>query len=191
MFLAGNGHSRQSGCVSNTEATMGLCPPREKRETPMSQLSRSATINAPLNQVWQTIADVGSIANWHPGVENSPVLSESATGLGAKRRVELYDGSSAVEEVTALEEGRFATLTMSEFDMPLKEGAVTFRVDAEGGKTQVTMTLDYEMKYGPAGWLMNAVMLRPILGGLFAKVLAGLDHHIATGEVIGKDWKPS
>ena len=155
----------------------------------MSQLSSTATVRAPLTRVWETIADVGTIAEWHPGVERSPVLSTHRTGLGAVRRVELYDGTSSVEKVTSLEEGRSVTVTMSEHTMPLSRGAATFEVEADGDdRTLVTMTMDYEMKYGPLGWLMNAVMLRPILGKLLASVLSGLDHHLVTGEHIGQGW---
>jgi len=156
----------------------------------MSQLSKTAIVRAPVARVWETLADVGTIAAWHPGVERSPVLSTNRTGMGAVRRVELTDGSSAVEEVTLLEEGRSLTVTMSEHTMPMSRGAATFAVEADGDEsTRVTMTMDYEMKYGPLGWLMNAVMLRPILGKVFSSVLAGLDHHLVTGEHIDKNWK--
>lgn len=155
----------------------------------MSQLSSTKTVRAPITRVWEVLADVGTIDQWHPGVERSPVLSNSPRGLGATRRVELYDGTSAVEKVTSLDEGRSLTLTMSEFSMPFTRGAATFEVEADGpDSTRVTMTLEYEMKYGPFGWLMNALMLRPIIGKLLSSVLAGLDHHLVTGEPIGKGW---
>ncbi len=38
---------------------------------------------------------------------------------------------------------------------------------------------------------MNAVMLRRILGKLLPSVLQGLDHHLATGEHVGKDGVPA
>ena len=153
----------------------------------MSQISKTATVHAPVARVWETVADVGSIAAWHPGVERSPVLSNHRSGLGATRRVELYDGSSAVEEVTSMEEGRALTVTMSEHSMPLSRGAATFEVKADGDeRTLVTMTMDYDMKYGLLGALMNAVMLRPIIGKLLASVLSGLDHHLVTGENVGE-----
>jgi len=155
----------------------------------MSQLSSTATVRNPLARVWETINNVGTIAEWHPGVERSHVLTSHEAGLGAVRHMEFYDGTSAKEEVTSLDEGRSVTVTMSEFTMPLSRGAVTFEVEADGDdRTLVTMTLDYGMKYGPVGWLMNVVMLRPILRKLFASVLAGLDHHLVTGEHIGQDW---
>jgi uncharacterized protein YndB with AHSA1/START domain len=158
----------------------------------MSLVSKSAIVRAPHSRVWEAIADVGQIAQWHPGVERSPVVSNQRSGLGATRRVELYDGSSAVEEVTGLDEGRSLTVVMSEHSMPLSRGAATFVVeDAGDGTTRVTMSLDYEMKYGAFGWLMNNLMLRPIVGKLLSSMIAGLDHHLVTGEAIERGWKPS
>ncbi len=158
----------------------------------MQQISKIATIHAPLAQVWETIADVGSIAQWHPGVERSPVLSNHPRGLGATRRVELYDGSSAVEEVTSWEDGSSLTVTMSEFTMPFTFGAATFSVKADGkDRTEVTMTMNYSMKYGLFGWLMNALMLKRIIAKLLQTVLEGLNHHLVTGEFIGQKWTPA
>ena len=179
--------------AASVTVASGMClrsewAPKPSKGDPMSQLSSTKAVRAPLTRVWETIADVGTIAAWHPGVERSPVLSDHRTGLGAVRRVELYDGTSAVEEVTSLDEGRSLTVTMSEFSMPLSRGAATFEVEADGDeRTLVTMTMDYEMKYGPLGWLINAVMLRPIIGKLLASVLSGLDHHLVTGDHIGQN----
>ncbi len=77
----------------------------------------------------ETVADVGTIAEWHPGVAQSPVITPQASGLGAARRVELYDGSTAVETVTSLEEGRSVTVLMSDHTMPLSHGAAAFEVE--------------------------------------------------------------
>lgn len=53
------------------------------------------------------------------------------------------------------------------------------------------MPMDYEMKYGLMGWLLNALMLRGIMVKLLASTLAGLDHHLVTGQTIGEKWTPS
>jgi ribosome-associated toxin RatA of RatAB toxin-antitoxin module len=155
----------------------------------MNNVTVTATVHSPIARVWDAIADVGTIADWHPGVEASPVLTENRTGLGAARRVELYDGSSAVETVTELVEGRRVTVLMSEHSMPMNHAAATFEIEADGAdRTQVTFSIDYTMKFGPVGWLLNALMLRGVLNKLFANVLDGLDHHLKTNEPIGKGW---
>jgi hypothetical protein len=71
----------------------------------MSIVSASRTIHAPVSTLWAKIADVGGIQEWHPKVERSPLISSSATGPGATRRCEFYDGTSVVEEVVGFVEG--------------------------------------------------------------------------------------
>jgi len=155
----------------------------------MHNVTASSTVNSPIARVWEAIADVGTIADWHPGVERSPVLTDNRTGLGAARRVELYDGSSSVEKVSELIEGRQVTVLLSEHTMPMNYAAATFEVEADGdNRTRVTFSMDYTMKYGPAGWLINALVLRGVLNKLFPDVLDGLNHHLQTGEHIGKGW---
>jgi ribosome-associated toxin RatA of RatAB toxin-antitoxin module len=155
----------------------------------MSQLPVTAIVRAPIDTVWNMVADVGTVADWHPAVQQAPVLSPNRIGLGAKRRCEFYDGTSVVEEVVRLDEGRSLTVALSDFSMPLSRAEATIGLEPDGPeRTKVTFTMDYDMKYGPAGWLMNATMLRPMMGKLLARVLAGLDHHLVTGENVGKDW---
>lgn len=157
----------------------------------MIQIRKTTSIQAPIHSVWRVIDDIGSIADWHPGVAQSPVLSEHASGMGAARRIELYDGSTAVETVTRYEKGRSLTVIMSEHSMPLSFGAATFSVEDKGqDQTEVTMTMDYKMKYGPIGWLLNTLMLEGIMHKLLTSVLAGLGHHIQTGEIIPQNWSP-
>jgi len=155
----------------------------------MSLVESTTLIPAPVQQVWETLADVGSIADWHPGVAQSPVFSANRTGLGAARRIEMYDGNTAVETVTALEEGRAVAVTMSEHKMPMSRGVATFVVEADADGTRVTMSMDYDMKFGPAGWLLDALLLRRVMKKLIPSVLDGLRHHLTTGEVIPEGWQ--
>lgn len=154
----------------------------------MGTLSIERIIHAPREAVWKAIADVGYIHNWHPKVKASPVLSSSGTGVGAKRRCEFYDGSSVVEEVVAVEEGRSVRLSLSEFSMPFSRAAAVLEVEDVGDdKARITMTMDYETRYGPVGWLMDAAMIKPMMTSMLGEVLAGLDHHLRTGEYVGAD----
>ncbi len=158
----------------------------------MSTITKSVTINAPTSRIWDAIKDVGYVHNWHPVVEASPVLSDNASGLGASRRCEMYDGSSVVETVTELTEGRRVVLELSDFSLPLNNASASITLDpVDDGTTRVTMEMNYEVKYGPAGWLMDQMMMKRMMGSLFLKVLGGLDHHVRTGEYVGKDFKPA
>ena len=51
----------------------------------MSSFAVSATIKASQSSVWATLADIGTIAEWNPGVVISRVTSDQTEGKGASR----------------------------------------------------------------------------------------------------------
>lgn len=46
------------------------------------------------------------------------------------------------------------------------------------------------MKYGPVGWAMDKAVLAPMMRKVFRRMVDGLEHHVVTGELIGKDGAP-
>ena len=44
--------------------------------------------------------------------------------------------------------------------------------------------INYDMKFGPIGALMDRFMIQPQVGESFDSLLAGLKHHIETGEEV-------
>ena len=50
--------------------------------------------------------------------------------------------------------------------------------------TEVVATIDYQLKGGPLGTLMDVAMARRQLGQGFTALLAGLKHHVETGETV-------
>lgn len=43
------------------------------------------------------------------------------------------------------------------------------------------MSMDFEVKYGPIGWLMGKTMMSRMMGGLFLIVLRGLEERVVRG----------
>ena len=157
----------------------------------MSIVSTSHIVEADIGRVWALVSDIGGVHHWHPKVKQSPLLSDNSTGPGARRRCEFYDGNSVVEEVVDWVEGESVTLELSDMFMPLQTARVTVRLAQRGpSSTEVSMEMDYSVKYGPIGWLMNSVMMRPMMGKMFAEVLSGLEHHAVTGEAVTQDFQP-
>lgn len=72
----------------------------------MINVEKTVLVKAGINQVWDIVSDMGGVYKYHPLVKKSPVLSENAVGIGATRRCEFYDGSSVVEKITELKEGK-------------------------------------------------------------------------------------
>ncbi len=153
----------------------------------MTKLSHTHRIQAKPEQIWPALADVGYVHHWHPKVKASPVLSDHAEGLGATRRCEFYDGTSVVEEVVAVSPERFVSVRLSEFSMPLNHADGTISLTpVDAGTTDVTIAFEYDTKFGPIGWLMDRVMMRNMMCGMFKEVLEGLDVHVTTGRYVGE-----
>jgi len=157
----------------------------------METLIVTRIVHAEPNVVWPLLADVTLVADWHPSVQTVDLLSPSPTGLGAARRCNFYDGTSVREVVTELSEGKSVTVELSEFSLPMKHFEAQVSLSpAGGGTTQVTFEMRYEVKFGILGKAMNFLMVRGQMSKLLNTVLAGLDHHAATGDRIGQDFAP-
>lgn len=87
-------------------------------------------------------------------------------------------------------EGEPLRCVLSDFSMPIVRAEAEMRVKAEGSKqSSVTITMDFERKGSALGRLAGAVVTRPMMHRMFKRVLNGLDIHLRTGALIGKDGK--
>lgn len=76
--------------------------------------------------------------------------------------------------------------------MPMDEMTADIFVKSQGpNKTKLTMRMNFTMKYGCIGRLMGSAMIKPMMTGKISNVEAALDHHLKTGQLIPKGWKPS
>ncbi|MCH8269280.1 MAG: SRPBCC family protein [Acidobacteria bacterium] len=154
----------------------------------MTHLSSEIRIKAPKEKVWAILADLGGIQNFHPGVKKSYYTSETKEGLGASRVCELIPMGKIEESVTEWREGEEITLAIfpKEKAPPFQtaHGRVALRQDGQG--TIVTLTVDYALKFGPLGSLMDVLMVRPQFRKAVPGVLAGLKHYAETGELVDR-----
>ena len=157
----------------------------------MSQVSVTKKVNAPAERVWEIISDFGNPQVYHPLVKDADLLSVKDRGLGAKRRCNLYNSTSAVEEITRWVEGREFTAAATEGPMPFNNVEAGMRVIPLGtSSSEVTIAMSYVPKWGLAGRLLNALMMRMAVRKMLTKVLTGLEHHVTTGELVGKNGVP-
>ena len=158
----------------------------------MHTVSATRTIDSPVGAVWNVIDDFGNVHRYHPGLKHSEGINDVATGVGAERRCDFYDGNTIHEElIERVPERRAAQNVFDLGSLPLE--TVVGSMDLEpidGHSTEVTMTLSFVPKYGPVGWLMAKLMMERQLRGLSEDILAGLDTHLQTGEVVGPNGAP-
>ena len=150
----------------------------------MAVTSRT-NIDAPPDKVWSVLADLGSIYKWNPGVAKSHTTSELTQGEGATRHCDLDDKNYLEERAFDWREGESFKIDIFESSMPLESNIVSFQIAPAGDTTRVSVTADYKLKFGPIGALMDVLFGKRMLQRGFDDMMAGLKHHIETGELIG------
>ncbi len=158
---------------------------------PTAKLTR--TIDVPSSKIWAVLSDFSNIQIFHPNVQDVDQLSEMDRGLGAARRCNFYGGDSAVEKIIAWDDERhFFTCTVTEISAPILDVTAGMKVDEiDSHRSKVEIYMDYSTKWGIFGKILNVLVLRFAMQSIFNKVLKGLELHLETGKVIGKDGKPT
>src|SRR5262249_10051939 len=91
------------------------------------------------------------------------------------RVCELAPKGRVVERVTRWEDGRALGLEVAESDWPIHFMRWVTRVEAADGGTRITQELEYRVKFGPVGWLLDRLAmerkLRASLEGIFASLV--------------------
>jgi len=156
----------------------------------MTKLSYETRIEAPVDRVWDVLADFGGTWRWNPNVTESHSTSEANSGLGAERHCDLaFAGAKVEERIVDWHDGRSYDVEIVDGSRtpPMNKPIAHFEVEADGDTTIVRASMQYEMKYGPLGWAMDRIMVRRKFGPLFGQILAGLKHHVETGELVTSD----
>ncbi len=154
----------------------------------MHRISVTREMSNDVAAVWSVLDDFGSVYKYNPGVKSSSILGQKATGLGAQRICNFYDGSSLKETITKYEPNHGYSFRLHDFALPLKEATSHFKLTPlSGGRSLLSITLEFVPKFGPLGWLLGKVMMRPMLRKALRALTKGLEDHMNTGELIGKD----
>lgn len=150
----------------------------------MTVVSETQVVNGPIGLAWQAVAKMGAVQDWHPNVARAIVLTDHDTGVGASRKVEFHDGNGTVETVVEESERQFTKVEMAGSPV-IKKAFVTISTkERSPDTTEVTFAIDYSLKFGPLGWLLDVFMMRRLLSKAFSSALAGLSYHLETGQPV-------
>jgi hypothetical protein len=145
-------------------------------------------IDAPCapDRIWALLADLEAVERYNPGVREARVRGAQRTGVGASRVCELHPKGRVVERVTHWEEGRALGLEVAESDWPIHFMRWVTRVEPRGTGARITQELEYRVKFGPFGWLLDRLAmerkLRSTLDGIFESLV---EHAAAPGREKG------
>ena len=155
----------------------------------MSSASHTAVIKVSINEVWRVFNDFKNIYQWHHMVESSRLTSSNNEGLGATRIIQMYGSVKEVtEKVVEYENGKFLKMEFLNHGMPVKKIEAEFRTkQVSDSATEVTVTMNQDLKFGLFGKFLHALFMKRMIQKSQRGILDGLEKHILTGKMIGKD----
>jgi hypothetical protein len=129
-------------------------------------------------RVWALLADLEAVERYNPGVRAAKIQGPKRTGVGATRMCELLPKGRVVERVTHWEDGRALGLEVAESDWPIHFMRWVTRVAPNaGGGTRITQELEYRVKFGPLGWLLDRLAMERKLRSTLDAIFASLVKH--------------
>jgi ligand-binding SRPBCC domain-containing protein len=148
----------------------------------MTMLESSIQIDATPEKVWSVLARLDALANYDPGVAKAEIVSAAKEGPGAARRCDLTPGGWFKERVTDWRANEALSFELYECSLPVRRLRHSYTLVREGEGTVVRQRMEYELKFGPLGKLLDAVMVRRKWSSGIKGFLAGLKRHAETGQ---------
>lgn len=150
----------------------------------MADIRRSRSIVARPDEIWDVLADFGSISSWAPNVDHSCVLFSGPDGgvVGTARRVQVKR-DALVERVTEFDPPRALAYDIEGLPRRVRGVANRWTLASDpGGKTVVTLTSTVEIGSRPAETLAERVLCR-FLRRQSDAMLAGLANRLEAARV--------
>jgi Polyketide cyclase / dehydrase and lipid transport len=126
----------------------------------VASIDRSRTVAAEPKEVWDVLADFGSISEWADNIDHSCILNHGSDPVGTTRRVQI-GRNALVERITEFDPTW--ALAYDVEGLPKRVHRFTNRWTlraTQGGKTVVTLTSTVEIGAGPMQKLAERAVCR-------------------------------
>src|SRR5262245_12138088 len=146
----------------------------------MTTLHHEIVIDAPIAEVWRALAELTAVQHYNPMVASAAYVGAQREGVGTTRRCELKPKGWVEERVWEWTPNRALGLEVAASEWPLVFMKWRTALEPSGRATRVSQEMSYKLKFGPLGWVMNALVMRRKLDRGVAEVFAGLERYVST-----------
>jgi hypothetical protein len=144
-----------------------------------TRLSHRIFIAAPVDVVWQAIANLESVADYNPTVSKASLLPGPRQGLGAGRRCTTKQGE-VVERIVGWNEPNAIEIELVSSPWPIKSMRWRTEIQPKPGGAEVAQELNYAPSLGVIGGILDAVMMRRAMDRTIASVFNALKAYCET-----------
>ncbi len=148
----------------------------------MTVLENWIRINATPAQVWGVLASLDTLDRYDPGVTKSELISQVPAGPGAERRCDLAPGGWFKERVADWEPARSLSFELFDCSLPVRRLKHSYALTPDGDGTIVRQRMEYELKFGVLGKVMDAVMVRKKWDAGIKGFFGGLKGYVESNE---------
>ena len=141
----------------------------------MTRLINTIRVKATREALWGILANMEMLEQYDATVNSSKQVGDLKTGIGAKRRVTMKDGKNWFEEkVTVYEHGNALAYQLTDCSFPINGLKHTYSFEQNGEYTTVIQVMEYEVKFGMFGKLLDTLLVRKQTQSGVAKFMDGL-----------------
>ncbi|MBI3561730.1 MAG: SRPBCC family protein [Gammaproteobacteria bacterium] len=144
----------------------------------MTQLDHEICIAAPPQKVWAVLADLEAVQHYNSGVKHAEYTTALREGVGAGRHCDLKPKGWVKERVIAWEPQQAVTMELYESQWPLEFMRWRTAVTPEGTGTRVTQKMEYQVKFGLLGRMLDKFVMRRKLDQTLTEVFVSLKQFI-------------
>ena len=141
----------------------------------MATIHNEITISAPIEKIWDALSNMEKLDQYDPTVKKSKVLTESKSGIGARRKVDMKDGKNWFDETcTVWKPNEALTYELSACSFPMKSLKHSYSFENLGDQVKVKQVMQYRVKFGWFGKLLDSLMIKRQSDAGIKKFFAGL-----------------
>ncbi|MCO8125681.1 SRPBCC family protein [Acidimicrobiia bacterium EGI L10123] len=145
-----------------------------------AEVSRTAVVAAPAEDVWSVLADFGDLARWVPEVDHSCLLRAGSPGIGTTRRVQV-GRTTLLEAVRAWSPPAHLGYDITGLPPALRVVHNDWHLRPVEAGTEVTITTTVDAGPRPPQQLVARLVARR-MATTSEKMLAGLAAALTTGD---------
>lgn len=144
----------------------------------MGKIQNEIIVNSSVEKIWSILTDLELLEKYDPTVKKSTLISTEKTGLEAKRKVLMLDGKNWFDEkITAFKPNEALTYQLTDCSFPIKGLKHSYSFEKIGNRTKVKQTMEYTVKFGLLGKLLDSLMIRRQSDQGIKKFFAGLKQY--------------
>lgn len=144
----------------------------------MTILHHEVKINAAPEKVWNVLANLEAVQHYNPLVAQTRYTSENREGVGASRHCDFKPKGFSKERVTDWIPARLLGMEVVDSSFPMAFTRWKTHLAAEGNGTRVSQDLEYGMKFGLFGELLNKLMMKKKYDSILSEIFKGLKNHV-------------